>query len=80
MFLTDTRLEATCFSLMTSLHRAASPQPAVTDPASAPTALGTESACTVPASWKIPAPTFNAILGTGRCCKGDVDAQQEGTG
>lgn len=69
---TNTELEATCFSLMTSIYRTVSPCPTVTDPASVPTTLGTASACAVPAGWKIPAPTFSAVLEIERCCKGPV--------
>lgn len=72
MFLTDTELEATCFSLMTSIYRTVSPQPTVTDPAGAPTTPGTENACAGTAGWKIPAPTFKGVLERERCCKGPV--------
>lgn len=78
MFLTDTELEATCFSLMTSIYGAILPWPTVTDPAGIPTALGRENTCAVPAGWKIPALTFNAILERERCWKVPVvSAHQE---
>lgn len=49
-----------CFSLMTSIYRSISPRPI--DPASTPIALGTESVCAVPAGWKIPVLTYEAIF------------------
>lgn len=63
---------------MTSIYRAVLPWPTVTDPAGIPTTLGTEGTCAVPAGWKIPALTFNAMLERERRWKGPVvNAHQE---
>lgn len=72
MCMTDTELESMCFSLTALISRTVSHQCKATDPASTPTALGTENARAVLAGSKITAWTFSTVLEIEKRCKGPV--------
>lgn len=72
MFVTDTELESMCFSLTALISRTVSHQCKAAEPASTPTALGTENARAVLAGSKVTAWTFSTVLEIEKRCKGPV--------